>query len=325
MTTFSNNRTIDGRKTRRAFTLVELLVVIAIIGILTGLLLPAVQAAREAARRMKCTNNLKQIGVALHNYADVNRHFPSAWRGYDDENFQQPCIYGDPGWGWAAAILPYVEQANLADLADLTKPVADAVNDTARKTPLPFYRCPSESKEDRLFSLHDSGLLHDHEEEEEEEEGHDHEHEHETDEATVFAAANYVANFGTANIHEGEEYGHGGAHDGEAFVGDGAFYHNSQTGFEDFLNGLSNVIFVGERAIGREHFSTWVGMPAGEGCLPAIVVGTFYKPFDNTGAWHGFSSEHPGGANFLRGDGSVHFVPDTTDHEVLKKLARREK
>ncbi|MBQ3388760.1 MAG: DUF1559 domain-containing protein [Thermoguttaceae bacterium] len=144
---------------RSAFTLVELLVVIAIIGILIGLLLPAVQAARETARRMKCANNLKQIGLALHSYVDVNQALPAAWRGYDDHNPNKPCVYGEPGWGWAAAILPYMEHANLADLADLNEPVAAEANETARVTFLAMYRCPSDSNSQQTFNLEESGLL----------------------------------------------------------------------------------------------------------------------------------------------------------------------
>ena len=316
---------LEKRSVCHAFTLVELLVVIAIIGILIGLLLPAVQAAREAARRAQCMNNLKQIGLALHQYTDLNGKLPSAWRGYDEHDMNKPCVYGDPGWGWAAVILPFLEQGNLADLVDLTQPVGDAANEEARRTFLPFYRCPSDSKSEKEFTLADSGLLHTHHDEDEEEEGEagEHDHEHTTDTAAVFASANYVASFGTLDLHDASQYGHGGLYEGEVFRGDGAFFHNSELSFADFLAGLSHTIFIGERAVAKEHFSTWVGMPAGEGCLPAIVVGSFHQPFNNRGVEHGFSSGHPGGAHFLYGDGSVRFVSENTDPEQLKKEAKR--
>ena len=98
---------------RQGFTLVELLVVIAIIGILIALLLPAVQAAREAARRMQCTNNLKQIGIGLHNYHTANKAFPAGMIIMDRS---YPW-----GWSWSAAILPYLEQAQLEKQIDYTR------------------------------------------------------------------------------------------------------------------------------------------------------------------------------------------------------------
>src|SRR5688500_8092117 len=102
-------------RTRHGFTLVELLVVIAIIGVLVALLLPAVQAAREAARRSSCRNNLKQVGLALHNYHDVYQQLPAGWQGFAATGSKVSEAEGTPGWGWASAILPQMEQTALAD------------------------------------------------------------------------------------------------------------------------------------------------------------------------------------------------------------------
>lgn len=120
-----------GDARHRAFTLVELLVVIAIIGVLVALLLPAVQAAREAARRMQCQNNLKQMGLALHNYHDVKKTFP--WGAGGTGNM----------WSWSAFILPYIEESNAAGLVDFDYPYNNSRNINAIKTLFPFYQCPS--------------------------------------------------------------------------------------------------------------------------------------------------------------------------------------
>src|SRR5437868_1432587 len=127
------------RANRRGFTLIELLVVIAIIAILIGLLLPAVQKVREAAARTKCRNNLKQIGLAMLNYHDVKGLFPP---GYMATN-PGPGMADDhgPGWGWAALILPYVEQDALFKQINLASDITDPANRAIRTTSLSIFVC----------------------------------------------------------------------------------------------------------------------------------------------------------------------------------------
>ncbi len=131
------------RRRQRGFTLIELLVVIAIIAVLTGLLLPAVQAAREAARRTECRNNLKQIGIALHNYHDANRRFPMSF----------VVDYDTPGGEWSlqARILPYIEQSNLYMLADLRKAYGDPANSGIAGQRVGSYLCASETLDEPRF------------------------------------------------------------------------------------------------------------------------------------------------------------------------------
>ena len=130
------------RTRRTGFTLIELLVVIAIIAVLIALLLPAVQAAREAARRIGCVNNLKQIGLALHGYHDVQGTFPA---GGWIKLFGQPTT-NNMNIGWSAVILTWVEQRALYDSLNLTLPYSHGVNSTAAYTSLQVYLCPSEPR-----------------------------------------------------------------------------------------------------------------------------------------------------------------------------------
>ena len=134
---------------QRGFTLIELLVVIAIIAILIALLLPAVQAAREAARRTQCKNNLKQIGLALHNYESTFGAFPPGfisrvtgpWPGGGND----PVPEAGPGWSLFAMILPQLEQAQLHGQIDFNRPIIDPINQVARSTNVTAYRCPSDT------------------------------------------------------------------------------------------------------------------------------------------------------------------------------------
>src|SRR5262245_13000303 len=126
---------------RGGFTLIELLVVIAIIAILIGLLLPAVQKVREAASRLRCKNNMKQIGLALHNYEAREGHFPP---GYTSNSATSDG--SGPSWGWAAYLLPDLEQDNLYRRIDFNRPMTDPIHDSVRTANVPFLRCPSDTR-----------------------------------------------------------------------------------------------------------------------------------------------------------------------------------
>jgi prepilin-type N-terminal cleavage/methylation domain-containing protein len=292
----SPNHQIPISCSRPGFTLIELLVVITIIAILIALLLPAVQAAREAARRAKCGNSLKQIGLALHLYHDTHRCFPSGWRGYNSAG--QPDPLGEPGWGWAACILPFVEQESMsANLIHFDRSLTAPENQIVREMPLPLFRCPSdiEGSEKTFTWVPDEG----------------------GNEVTL-ARANYIGVFGVDDIHK--------AHNipaGQQCRSDGVFFHNSAVTCADITDGLSNTFVVGERT-SVLGYSTWVGAPAGDPCAIGLILGSAsYPPNSAAEDVHNFSSRHPAGTHFLAGDGSVHLISQYIDEKSYHALCTR--
>ncbi|MCA9221080.1 MAG: DUF1559 domain-containing protein [Planctomycetales bacterium] len=275
---------------RVGFTLVELLVVIAIIGILVAMLLPAVQAAREAARRSSCTNNLKQIGLALHNYHDTYKTFPA---GSIQSNF----VSG------FASILPYIEQNNTADLYDFSLYYTDPHNQAVSNQRISVYLCPSMPlpREVPLVSANETG-----------------------------GPSSYLLNEGTDDYMA--------ACDGVfGLQWPGYGYPNPNVRFADIIDGTSSTFAVGETTYNMRDYLWSASTPGVGGQVrwgtarwvvgyPAIALGTTLKPFNLHAAAGngGYQSMHPGGANFVYCDGSVHFIPETIDSVTYNALATRQ-
>jgi prepilin-type N-terminal cleavage/methylation domain-containing protein/prepilin-type processing-associated H-X9-DG protein len=288
---------------RRAFTLIELLVVIAIIAVLIGLLLPAVQKVREAANRTQCSNNLRQIGVAMHNYHDTHGSFPP---GYVSRPKEPNGAGLGPGWGWAAHLLSHVEQDNLYRQLDFTKDITHPMHAPVRGLPLKVFLCPSDSPPSPTFGVVGAGgrLL------------------------TTVASANYVGLGGTLEIT------------GFPDTNNGCFYRNSRTRVADIRDGTSNTIFVIERESRRSPMTTWVGAVTGalnpplnpafeeEGPGTLVLTNTGEAaagrvPNNSLGHVEDPSSRHPTGVNTLLGDGSVRMLQNTIDPRIWEALGTR--
>lgn len=280
------------KQTRRGFTLIELLVVIAIIAILVALLLPAVQQAREAARRSTCKNNLKQIGIALHNYHDTYRVFPP---GCID---QEGGGTGVHNWTWSAMILPFMEQGPLYDLltpGDIraTAAIADSARRNAMQQPIEAFRCPSDVgpdvNTDGQREIVENGNRH------------------------QIATTNYLASNSSGEIRP------------QLDVQDGMFSTNSKYRMRDIVDGTSNTFAVGERAWELQNFRLRagilfmeegsVGTQTNYGLIEAHGGGERPINCTNNGeCGRGYSSQHRGGAQFVLMDGAVRFISENIDH-----------
>ena len=321
------------RTARQGFTLIELLVVIAIIAVLVGLLLPAVQKVREAAARLRCANNLKQIGLAVHAYHDANTYFPPGYVDGNTTTTSTPDKDVGPGWAWSAFLLPYIEQGNLYNRINFMQPVGMGVNAQISQQSLTIFQCPSDPYQ-QVFSVYDSNF---------------------SNPIATVAHSNYVGCNGWEECFNGAggnpQPGPGA--DGLAGIygqaGRGLFYRNSRTNVASVTDGMSNTIFVGERS-GNHSPSTWTGAVPGGRC-PAWMATqppSPYSPppgpaYDNAdfgealvlahcNATHlpnadfpiydpdTFYSMHIGGANFLLGDGSVRFLTSSINPNTYQAL-----
>ncbi|MFM7319871.1 MAG: DUF1559 domain-containing protein [Isosphaeraceae bacterium] len=303
----------------RAFTLIELLVVIAIIAVLISLLLPAVQSAREAARKAQCLNNMKQIGLGLHNYHEIHNTFPPGYvsffrRDSGDEGTAEDDI--GPGWGWASQILPQLEQRTIHNAINFSLTMTYAANETAQLSRISSFLCPSDFTTNKVPVRDESNST------------------------TIYTVgtSNYIGVYGVGEI--GEAPGRG----------NGTFFRNSRVGINQMTDGSSNTFVVGERSHNLSY-ATWTGRAIGGWLFTTASFEGGTNKFDpepeesfcmilgpielsehdgmmrtpNYPAAHveDYWSRHPGGVNFLFGDGSVRFIKNTINEHIYAALATR--
>ncbi len=326
---------------RKAFTLVELLVVIAVIGILVALLLPAIQAARESARRTQCSNNMRQLGLALINFHDARGRFPAAYQTQPG-GAMGPANpeTGDAGPGWTCLlqILPFLEGSTEQDVFNLKLPAWHAENAQAALQVIPTYLCPSVSDQTPTYVVRD-----------------DH-----GDRLAELSRANYVANAGHIAVWENPA-------PNLATIANGPLFRDSRLRIKDITDGTSRTVFMGEQTPFHSD-STWVAVvPDSVTCptkwfpeahcepaAPQINVHSgpdafhehdhdhdhfsaddgddddhddhtpvAHPPNDPHGYVDEMYSEHPGGCNVLFGDGSVRFISEDIDAMIWAGLSSR--
>ncbi len=308
-------------QTKTGFTLVELLVVIAIIGILIALLLPAVQAAREAARRMQCNNNMKQLGLAMHNHASAQNRLPSCGLGWND------AMTGWRGMSALVQLLPYTENETVSSQVNFEYRIWDKENTTVTgvwKNPMPMYCCPSDDALGRISW-------------------------HFVSRSNLAVCVGTAGSFKNAPGNRAFEYTKPADRVGMDLETDGAFYLEEGRSLNDFPDGLSKTAFGSEILAGKvdtgatvydtDHRGRWV-MPFEGGAayshrttpnssepdvmtyccvsseeMPCVVQG------DLQDEYFAARSRHPGGVNVLFGDGHVEFYEDSVDLKLWRELA----
>ena len=339
----------------RGFTLIELVVVMAIIGVLVSLMLPAVQATREAARRVLCSNHLRQIGLATQGYHAAYNRFPSGYvshptsDGIAPDHVRMDPVTWDagPGWGWAAAILSFAEGTAVTESLQFDKPIWAAQNESVIRATIPMFLCPSATGGDEALLVREQDgqplLI----------EGRQ----------VMLGRSHYVGSHGQESC-----WGECGSAatgivfsdiyvpttkivsiDGDAGnVADGPFFRNSRTRFRDVLDGTSHTIFFGEHSSALSDKS-WAGVvpgafthprlaspengPDAAATLTLVHAGPSGGELDITGVpiihpvnfptYHvgQMFAEHPGGGFVCLGDGSTRFISDFVDLLIWAELS----
>ncbi len=296
--------TTELRKSQ-GFTLIELLVVIAIIAVLTALILPAVQQAREAARRTQCKNNLKQLGLALHNYHDRHRTLPPGCVSLYDSNGNDT----GPGWGWLSFLLPDMEQSAAWRQINFHTSIEAQDNAAVRTQSFPLFHCPSDDVRQfwpaRKYDIVTGRPL---------------------NVICDVGSSDYVGMYGISE---------------PGVDGEGVFFRNSRVSFRDITDGLSHTILVGERSH-RLGEATWTGSVTGallagdpsDGIGQMVPehgsgmtlghVGERRGPGDPRSDANQFFSRHSGnGVQFLFADGHVSFLTPSIEYRSYLALATR--